>query len=71
MVLSTGEWMFRRNLLDKIPFNGRFSYTEILYGFCDDYIYGSKLLSNNIKACATHKPTLRYYLGGNSQEAKQ
>ncbi|MCP4156941.1 MAG: glycosyltransferase family 2 protein, partial [bacterium] len=69
--VDAGEWMFRRSLLDKIPFRDYLTYTELLYGFCDDYIYGTEMVKQDINVTSTEKPTLRYLLGGQSQELAQ
>ncbi len=66
--VDSGEFMFRRELLARISFKEEFSYTELLYGFCDDYLMGVTLLKAGATGVCTEQPTLRYYLGGNSQE---
>lgn len=65
--VDTGEWLLRRKLFDKVRFKEHFSYTEVLYGFCDDYLFGCDLLTSHIHVKPTEKATLRYFLGGNSQ----
>lgn len=67
--VDTGEWLFPLELLKQLPFRDAFSYTELLYGFCDDYLYGCELLKRDTKVATTREFTLRYFLGGNSQEA--
>lgn len=69
--VDTGEWLLARHILNIVRFKEHFSYTEILYGFCDDYLFGLDLLKNDVKVKTTEEPTLRYYLGGNSQNYAQ
>lgn len=66
--VDTSELLVRRSLFSRVRYREDYSYTEILYGFCDDYLFGIALLEAGAQGVCTELPTLRYYLGGSSQE---
>jgi len=65
--VDTGEWVFRKETILKCPFVERFTYTETLFGMTDDYLLGCRMLEAGIRVIPIERPTLRYFLGGNSQ----
>ncbi len=65
--VDAGEWMWQKAITDKIGFSDSWTYTELLYGFCDDYRFANKLLAHGIACSPTRQFTLEYELGGNSQ----
>jgi len=67
--VDAGEWLVRRSLFRDIPFSAPWTYTELLYGYCDDYRFARRLLEANVAVGCSEQFTLRYSLGGGSQVA--
>lgn len=68
--VDANEWMLRKELFTnkQLKFIDEYSYTDILYGHCEDYLFGTRIKELNLKVGCTNLPTLNYYLSGNSQD---
>lgn len=63
---DTGEWLFERELLIKYPFPETYTAEDIASVITEDDKLLSLLVDNKIPVMCTNKPTLKYYLGGYS-----
>jgi hypothetical protein len=52
----------------RFPFQTTYTEKERWLFRGNDYMFGQEMLHNRIRARSTRKPTLRYYLGGFSNE---
>jgi glycosyltransferase involved in cell wall biosynthesis len=68
--VDASEWILRKELFthNGLKFIDDFSYTDILYSHCEDYLFGTRIKELNLKVGCTNLPTLNYYLSGNSQD---
>lgn len=67
--VDASEWLLRKDLFTDgiIKYTDNYSYTDILYGHCEDYLFGTNIRNAGLKIGCTESPTLNYYLSGNSQ----
>lgn len=67
--VDANEWILKKELFDtgELRFTDDYSYTDILYGHCEDYLFGSRIKALGLKVGCTRLPTLNYFLAGTSQ----
>lgn len=68
--VDASEWMIDKDLFTEglIEYTDDYSYTDILYGHCEDYLFGTRLRDLGFEVGCTKVPSLNYYLSGNSQK---
>jgi len=68
--VDANEWMINKDLFinKQLKYTDSYTYTDILYGHCEDYLFGTRIKELDFKVGCTELPTLNYYLSGNSQE---
>ena len=68
--VDANEWLWKREVLDQVRYKeNEMTYTELLYGYSDDYAFVLLFLEAGYWAECTRQPTLHYYLGGHSNDA--
>lgn len=65
-IVDTSEWLLRRSLLERYPFNDEYTYEDWANITTEDDKLLQQLVRERIPIYSTKKPTLKYYLGGYS-----
>ncbi|MCP2258274.1 Glycosyl transferase family 2 [Streptoalloteichus tenebrarius] len=64
--VDTGEWLLARELLLEVPFRDEFDADDAARSIGEDDKFARDLQARGEPVACTGKPTLRYYLGGYS-----
>lgn len=70
-VVDTGVWLLRKDLLLEHPFSETYSFKDWENGTTEDDKLLVDLVENNVPIASTNLPTLKYYLGGYSNDFKK
>ncbi|HEY2117093.1 MAG TPA: glycosyltransferase family A protein [Candidatus Angelobacter sp.] len=66
--VDTGEWLFSRSLLIQVPFPVHYTASDKSQRTTEDTKLLRRLLQRGVQIRCTELPTLKYYLGGYSNE---
>lgn len=67
-MVDMGEWLFERTLLQEFPFCEQYSYEDWLNVVPEDNKLLQTLVDHDVRIASTGLATLRYYLGGYSND---
>lgn len=67
-MVDTSEWMFRSEFLQKIGFEAKYTAEDWETSRCEDSKLLDKIVELGIKVPSTKSATLRYHMGGYSNE---
>jgi hypothetical protein len=67
--IDMGAWLFKRGLLHDVWFDTEYSDWEVRNSITEDDKLLARLKHSGIRIACTRTPTLRYYMGGYSNNA--